>query len=105
MKSLVETAAEHKTSRKFVNDYDFAVLDYIFNVEVHTAVRLYRLIYMVKKREVVRIHEVFYSEVFFGFLYAVREQRRGLCLFVDKIIAVVVVLFFLRVNFDDLDSL
>ena len=47
METLVKAASEHKTTCKFVNDYDFAVLNYIFDIKVHTAMSLYSLVNVV----------------------------------------------------------
>ena len=105
MKTLVEAASEHKTACKLVDDYDFSVLYNVLYIKVHTAVCLDCLINVVEDCKVIRIHKVFNAEVLFSLLDACGKEGCCLCLFVDNIVAVVVVLFFLSVNLNNLDSL
>ena len=63
MQSLVITAAVHKTSRKLVNDYNFAVFYNIVNVAVHNRIGLYRLINIMGHVGVFGVVDILYAEI------------------------------------------
>ena len=49
VKTVVIAAAEHETSGELIDNDDLAVLDHIVDVEMHDAVSLNGLIYVVEK--------------------------------------------------------
>ena len=102
VQTLVEAAPEHESSGELIDYNDLAVLDNILDVTVHTAVSLDRLVHMVQYGEVVGIHEVVNAEILLGFLYAVGEQRCGLCLFINDVVGGKIVLFLLGIHLDHL---
>ena len=99
MKTFVKTTAVHKTTCKFVNDDNFAVLDNIVNIKLHNAVGLDSLIYMVLNCKVIGIGKVFNTEKFFGFLNTALCEGCCFLLFINNIINVVFLVIFLHILF------
>ena len=97
MKSLVETSAVHKTTCKFVNDDNLAVLYNVVNVKLHNAVSLDSLIYVVLNCEVFGVCEVFYAEEFLGFLNAALCKSSGFLLFVNNVVDAVLLVVLLHI--------
>ena len=105
MQPLRVAAAEHETAGELIDDDYLAVLDDIVNVALHDAVRLERLIYMVRERGVLDIGEVFKIEGALGLGDAAGGERRGLGLFIDDIVRVEILallLFLIDGRVDDL---
>ena len=99
MQTLRVAAAEHETAGELIDDDYLAVLDDIVNVALHYAMRLERLIYMVRERGVLDIGEVFKVEGALCLGDAVGGERRGLGLLVDDIVRVeILALLLLLVN-------
>ncbi len=99
MQAFGVAAAKHETARKLIDNDYLAVLDDIVNVALHDAVRLECLIYMVGKRCIFDIGEVFKVEGALGLSYAAGGERCGLGLFVDNVVCVeILALLFFLVN-------
>ena len=97
VESVVVAAAEHQTSGELVNDNDLAVLDNVVNVQLHDSVCTDSLVDVVEQSGVLGIHQVLYAEILLSLCHAGGKQVAGLCLLVDKVIAVEVALVVLLV--------
>ena len=105
MQTLGVAAAEHETSRKLIDNDYLAVLDDIIYIALHDAVRLERLIYMVRQRCVLDIRQIFQPEGLLRLGDASCGQRSAVRLFIDDIVCVyIVALLFLFIDrgIDDL---
>ncbi len=76
------------SSGEFVNDNDLAVLDNIVDIKLHDTICTDSLVDVVEQSGVLRIHQVLNAEVLLSLCNAVGKQVAGLCLLVDKVIAV-----------------
>ena len=88
MQTFGVAAAEHETAGKFIDDDDLAVLDDIVNVAPHDAVRLERLVDVVRERGVLHVGQIFQVERRLGLGDAAGGERGGARLFVDDVIGV-----------------
>ena len=88
VQTVVVAASEHQTAGEFVNDNDLAVLDNIVDIKLHDTVCTDSLVDVVEQSGVLRIHQVLNAEVLLSLCNAVGKQVAGLCLLVDKVIAV-----------------
>ncbi len=70
MQAVGVAAPDHKTTRKFVDDDDFAVVDDIFLVEREQVMRFERLLNVVVEGRVRHVGNVFDAEESFGFFRA-----------------------------------
>ena len=99
MQTLRVAAAEHETAGELIDDDYLAVLDDIVNVALHYAMRLERLIYMVRECGILDIGAVFKVEGARCLGDAAGGERRGLGLLVDDIVRVeILALLLLLVN-------
>ena len=86
VKAFVVAASEHKAAGEFVNDYDLIVFYYVVDIALHYAVRLQRLINMVRYLGIFGIGQVCQGKITLSFTYTDRCQRRRPRLFVYDII-------------------
>ena len=98
MQTLVVSPTVHQTTRKLVDNDDLPVLDDVVDVLFHQPPRLHGLIDVVRKRGIFRIGKVLHAEELFGFFDARLRQRYRAVLFVDHVVAVVLVLKLLVVG-------
>ena len=98
MQTLVIAAAVHEAAGKFVDDDDLAVLDDVVNIALHEASCLHGLIDVVRERGVFRIGQIFHVEELLGLFNALLRERDGAVLFIDDVIAVVLILQLLAVR-------
>ena len=98
MQTLVVSPTVHQTTRKLVDNDDLPVFDDVVDVLFHQPTRLHRLIDVVRKRGIFRIGKVLHAEELFGFFDARLRQRHRAVLFVDHVVAVVLVLKLLVVG-------
>ena len=97
VQTVVIAAPKHKAAGKFVDYYDLAVFYNVVNIPFHNAVGFYRLVYVVEQSHIVRVVDIFNVKVFFCLFRAPWGKGGGVCLFVDDVICVDVVGFFLVV--------
>ena len=100
---LVQTlgvpAAEHETAGELIDDDDLAVLDDVVDVAPHDAVRLERLVDVVRERGVFHVGEIFEIERRLRLGNAAGGERGGARLFIDDVVGVDIVgLLFLLVH-------
>ena len=99
---LAVAAAEHEAARELVDNDDLAVLDDVVDVALHDAVRFERLVDVVRDGRVLGVGEVFEVKILLDLLHAARGQRRGLGLFIDDVVGLLVdVLLLLLVGLRD----
>ena len=91
MQTLGVAAAEHEAAGELVDDDDLAVLDDVVDVALHDAVRLERLIDMVRQRRVLDVGEVFEVERPLRLRDASGGQGGGARLLVHDVVGVEVV--------------
>jgi len=92
------SSARHHAARERIDYYDLAVLDHVIDFVLLHAERFYAYVHMVAYIRVFGIRKIFYSEIVFGFFYAVFGQNGRLRLFVHDIVFldVLVGLFFVE---------
>ena len=84
METVAVTASVHKTTCKFVNDYDFALLIYdIILIEFHYIVGAEGVVYIMVKLDILYVRKVVDREETLGFRYAVFGKRNRLFLLVE----------------------
>ena len=98
MQALVIAAAVHEAAREFVDDDDLAVLDDVVNIALHEAPCLHGLIDVVRERGVFGVGQIFHVEELLGLFNALLRERHGAVLFVDNVIAVILILQLLAVR-------
>ena len=89
MQAFVIASAVHKTTGKFVNNYNLAVFNNIINITLHNTVSANSLIYMVSNLNIFAVVKIFNLEILFGLFYTVGGKNGGICLFVNNIVAVI----------------
>ena len=98
MQALVIPAAVHQTAGELVDDDDLPVLHDVVDIALHEAPGLHGLVDVVRERGVLGVGEVLDVEELLGLLDALLGKGDGAVLFVDDVVAVVLVLQLLVVG-------
>ena len=86
MQPIRPASAGHETTGKFINDDDFAVLNYIVNVALKNGMSLQRLVDMVQGPDLRRVIQVTHTENTLNFRYPLFGERCGSELLVNGVI-------------------
>ena len=101
MKSVRETSAVHHTSREFIDDYNAFIGYNILLIAEHSPVRLDGLIYVMHKFGVFGIGGILDSEKLLCLSRSARCKNCPSCLFINHIIGIYIIKFFLAVHLLD----
>ena len=86
VKSFIIASSKHQTARKFIDDDNAVIFNDVVNVALHNAMRLQRLIDVMRNRCVFGIGKIFNSEPLFRLIHAMPGQGGSFCLLVhDKV--------------------
>ena len=98
MQALVIPAAVHQTAGELVDDDDLPVFHDVVDIALHEAPGLHGLVDVVRERGVLGVCEVLDVEELLGLLDALLGEGDGAVLFIDDVVAVVLVLQLLVVG-------
>ncbi len=98
MQALVIAAAVHQAAGELVDDDDLPVFHDVVDIALHEAPGLHGLVDVVRERGVFGVGEIFHIEELLGLFNALLRERHGAVLFIDNVIAVILILQFLVVR-------